>query len=77
MENTMKKNTRMSKVSLSRGTAAKRAVISTFRPLILVIVLRGRITLNDLSADSSAPELPSDLTPTSYTIVSSVSLPPK
>ena len=62
----MKKNTRMSKVSLSRGTAAKSAVISTLRPLILVIVLRGRMTLNDLSAESSAPELPSVLGPTSY-----------
>lgn len=56
----------MSKVSLSKGTAAKRAVIRTFKPLILVIVLRGRMTLNDLNADSSAPELPPCLTPTSY-----------
>ena len=77
MENTMKKNTRISKVSLSRGTAAKRAVINTLRPLILVIVLRGRMTLNDLSAESSAPELPSVLGPISYTISSLPSLFPK
>ena len=56
----------MSSVSLSKGMAAKRAIMRTFKPLILVIVLSGLSTLNDLKPEIEAPPPVSALTPTSY-----------
>jgi hypothetical protein len=44
----MKKNKRMSKVSLSKGMAENRATINTFRPLILEMAFRGLNTLKTL-----------------------------
>ena len=51
----IKKNMRIMSVSLSRGKAEKRATISTFRPLILEIALRGLRTLNTLKLDGENP----------------------
>ena len=52
----MKKNNRMSKVSLSSGIAENRATISTFRPLILEMALRGLNTRNALRLAGLKPE---------------------
>ena len=47
--NIMKKNTNIRIVSLSKGTAESNADTSILNPSIPEIVLRGLITLNDLS----------------------------
>ena len=73
IENTTKKNIKMRSVSLSRGIAAKSAVIRTLSPLILVIVLSGRMTLKALRLEISEPELCSYLGPTSCWTTSALS----
>jgi hypothetical protein len=47
----------MTRVSLRRGRAEKRAFISTFRPLMLDIVFRGLNTLNTLRLAKLNPPL--------------------
>lgn len=50
---TMKKKIKMMMVSLSRGRALNTACMSTFRPLIDEMVLRGLNTLNTLRVERS------------------------
>lgn len=61
----MKKKSKIISVSLSKGIAASSAIIKTFKPLILVIVLSGLNTLKDLKPDMEAPPPVSTLIPTS------------